>query len=1263
MAFGDQFNGGSSSASQGGDFGAQFSGQLAPKPKSSGGLLGDISSNIGNIGDMATQAPVGILKFGEDLSHDVLNANNLPNQFMVQGLHDQGINTNTGTAAKDVLTGLSFLNPLTVMQSAQAAITGDQSPIDRANAQAADTEREAQSGQPLLNQVETNFSREMPATTGIAKGYGATAQHVAGNVVAIPTAAYQATTGHLGAAQQDLANSPYAQAFTHGQGPSMLTGDAANLAGLGELAGGALGDIARLATAGEGAEAATAPIADGVAAPIAPAPAGPITTAARNALAPYAPQIQAAEGAIKTPTILANQIAGLPGKVFTAPFTGLDLPAAASSIPGIQSVIDEAGQQTGAHLPGLSDIPAISNFADERGVRADVRHQASNVLPGIGKTTLSPVAQGAVDAEGLLQSPAESQAVNAIGAGVLNPSTVPAIKAAIEAPVPLEAQALHAPTGLPITPVGQPVADANGILHQATTESKQGIPVSEITHQPAQLLPATPETQAARLQSIAPGLSPQALDVADQYFKAKAGQPVVDPELAGRIDQATALTQPASQLMEQRYLDQTGVQKPVPPEWRQENALTATQPRQSLIDKDLANSQSYQDLKAQVDRADNPPVAPDGSFVVHGPAGDPQQLATMKAALDAHVQALKDDPQYAPVGYKPIIDLNQNIVNTVKSQADAYATIDPALAEAHLAIGAQLATTLQDAVDQATPNRHLIYGEQPETPATSGAQGPGVKKLSNEMQRKTKTVDYSIKAQAGKQLVEIAKQNQNMANQQILSQYGQTAEEAGITDPEVLAAEIKRTGMVPVNANGQKIDPSNIQMTATVGPNGEQVPATTLVPKAVYQGLRDSQRGNEFGGLAKTYDKGLGYVKLATMGLRPAYTVGKAVGNVILASVQGASPGSLLGAVPRALELMNHPEVDEVGASVLGHDQFTQNLHDITQEENGVTQNPVEAKAQAVSKLAYKPSQWMENFMHSLVYSAKRDDAEGAAAAADEMVKAGKMTPEQANVIKDSQYSPEEDAKRALQTMGDMDNLSYAERNYVRRIMPFYPWYRHITQLVMRLPVENPYQAAWFLHLGTQFSPNKNTPGLPDYMQAAFPVGGGNYITSGSHGLGVLGRGDEDSSPLLSPGGLLKGLTPPLQWAGAAYGFNAQNGTYLTSSPGTGPRDPEGRPQLGWETPTTDAGYLLNQIPMAKAAYGLFNPTVARYDSNEPIYSAGHTIPSSNQGFLGMPASLASYLTGVGLSHQDLAANAARVAKRQAADAKARAKYQQESEG
>lgn len=222
----------------------------------------------------------------------------------------------------------------------------------------------------------------------------------------------------------------------------------------------------------------------------------------------------------------------------------------------------------------------------------------------------------------------------------------------------------------------------------------------------------------------------------------------------------------------------------------------------------------------------------------------------------------------------------------------------------------------------------------------------------------------------------------------------------------------------------------------------------------------------------------------------------------------------------------------------------------------------------------------------------------------------------------------------SLKTMGDFGNMGAGERTFIRRALPFYPWYKHIAKATLRFPMENP---ARFLQ--SQAWANRVTggpqaqPAGAEYLGGMVPMGGGRFLSVGGADLGM----NVENNPLLNPTNTFTGVAPPLQWLAAANGLNLARGRELQTAPGQ-------------NRASAMAGYAINQLPILKMPADVLDTIrgeggIVRGDTRAPIVSGGHPILQSAQGIGPLPASAISYLTGATYQEPNLPAAAARAKK------------------
>jgi hypothetical protein len=186
--------------------------------------------------------------------------------------------------------------------------------------------------------------------------------------------------------------------------------------------------------------------------------------------------------------------------------------------------------------------------------------------------------------------------------------------------------------------------------------------------------------------------------------------------------------------------------------------------------------------------------------------------------------------------------------------------------------------------------------------------------------------------------------------------------------------------------------------------------------------------------------------------------------------------------------------------------------------------------------------------------------------------------------------------KSALNAMGDFSRMTTFERQYVKKLVPFYPWLRHQTEAMLRLPIEHPARAIWMAHLATLYADDNERRGIEEGFGAN--VGGMN--------IGSLLPFPE-TVPLTSPTELLGALTPGLSAPLAlTTGLNlrAQGGPSQFARP-------RGEPRSGglYKRPAEAGYYAAGLTPISRllrdvTGYGVgpgggpeLNQGVARYSA------------------------------------------------------------------
>ena len=113
-------------------------------------------------------------------------------------------------------------------------------------------------------------------------------------------------------------------------------------------------------------------------------------------------------------------------------------------------------------------------------------------------------------------------------------------------------------------------------------------------------------------------------------------------------------------------------------------------------------------------------------------------------------------------------------------------------------------------------------------------------------------------------------------------------------------------------------------------------------------------------------------------------------------------------------------------------------------------------------------------------------------------------------------------AKEINRTLGDFTSMGDFEKGFVRRVIPFYAWYKAIFKITLGLPVNNPLRATILWKLGQLGQEHMADYGNPR-IYGAVPFAGGILRTGGYNpyatipdtlrSLGVLARGELGAIP------------------------------------------------------------------------------------------------------------------------------------------------------
>jgi hypothetical protein len=965
-------------------------------------------------------------------------------------------------------------------------------------------------------------------------------------------------------------DTPYAKAYREGELPSVLIGDVGNLAVGGELLGGATSRAARAATRAEGAVKAASPI-ERAAAEAAAAP-----SKVQEVLAPRAPMLRAADETLGGGTALANRIAGAP----------LTVPLRA----GREVLAPLAGRE-GYALSGI--LPSSERFAGA----------VDAVQTGIRDYTAARQAQGA------MQSGAASLGRDDVA------RVAESFKAAADSLTPAEHQAIYvARTGLG----EQSWLDLDQAVRAGQDAGQQSLlGVDTITGQPREVM-----------------------DVLKAWDEAKRAEtPTPDQaDLLNRLGKASDDLTAAEDIANVRRLNNEGERTLLPADNTRGQQVFGDEPIEPFVQRQLERDPEYVAARSEASAA-QPPAQPS----LFDDATRPNVAA--EARLAEKERLARENPRNYPTEWrlaKQMRDEGATKATQLADELDAAGLADEA-AEIRRAAEA-MPSTIDDMLEAGWQRPEHVragrFDDEGLLPSESKGR-PRLRRGIFERERKGTDVDFDPKVQTRRLIADLHRQNLNIAVRQGLERVAESRPAvlddilAAADSPRAVAAEMRRAGYEPVDRrtlDRQKADAVDVQ--------GD---GTAWVPKATVDGMEAAFNvvdGPESKAL-QAYDKGMSLWKAGVLPLNPRWLVGNVVGNTLLAAatlgVRDVLNPNLWSETRRALR---NPDDRTLG--LLGRGASEAELGKLLGDESvpGEAVTGVKGRAgQAVGGIlrkSYRANQAIDDFTHVLIYTAKKNEAKRYLADLDGMLAKGEITPERHAALSKppekirsggpKAWTDEQAAAEALKYAGDFMNMSKVERNVVRRAMPFFSWARHITQLVGRLPLENPYRVAWTMKITDMFSDDDE---LPDWLRGAIPLGDESFLRiPGNPYGGVAG----DENPFFNPAQMLSSLTPAVQVPLGAFNIS-----------GRGPVNPS-MDKPGFIGADSLQGYLTNQIPLIRTAADTVQGPEARYMDRTPVTSRGRSVENDLLG--GRWAAPVQYFTGMSVAQPDLAEEARKKLKK-----------------
>jgi hypothetical protein len=399
---------------------------------------------------------------------------------------------------------------------------------------------------------------------------------------------------------------------------------------------------------------------------------------------------------------------------------------------------------------------------------------------------------------------------------------------------------------------------------------------------------------------------------------------------------------------------------------------------------------------------------------------------------------------------------------------------------------------------------------------------------------------------------------QNQTKVDLTNHFGRNAGEF-VEDPSVLSREeldraVRAKGYVPLKGE-------------IYGPETKVVPEFVAQESSKYdKQMTDSVFYNLLNGVNSKWKTGI-------LALSPRWHMGNIVGNAMMAMVYGGvGPGELVQHLNRIRkEGGGLKALYEAGGAVEGRPAELLN-QGVTRFEHELSRKrgpgPVKEPG-PIGKLAehsYRANEFADAMFRTAVYDAKL----------------GRGIPSEAAL------------KQTMNAMGNFSRMTHFERTWVRQFLPFYPWLRHQTQAILRLPLEHPVRAAWMGHLANMYTDPSMTPqdlrllGLRT-PQSWGPLGGINLST-------INPFADPTRMPLVDPSSIGQSLSPVLKLPAAVAGLDIAK-----QPPGQFTR-PGGK--TGFLTPKELAYYVSQQVPFLNTGVNVaLDPRISRYKTGEPVPS------------------------------------------------------------
>lgn len=612
----------------------------------------------------------------------------------------------------------------------------------------------------------------------------------------------------------------------------------------------------------------------------------------------------------------------------------------------------------------------------------------------------------------------------------------------------------------------------------------------------------------------------------------------------------------------------------------------------------------------------------------------------------AHARALQQI-EAEPARYRPLVAVGRVMHKQVTDLADQLDKAVPGAGDPLRAAAAELLVTSKRAFDEGIDPVFLIGKPKPAAPSrlsgprdySPGAELP-VRRATGHLSRRHTGVRH------GQTLADVVAAERRRLAQIIANETGERVKalvgrpirdvlrERGMSDAEINAMDGGRLRQAIEDGRMWAAwDPGAAhQELGSRLTDAEITPDTVVIPASAWREFRRYAEGR-FGTAENWIDIGHRVWKGGVLALTGRWHAGNIIGNAIMAMLgAGLTPGRYWRAMGQARQILRATDMGQ-----------------ITPEYQAMLERMPSRVRAGLARGAYAPpellrrglaaSDWQRiAFPEELAVSKLRhpirwsyemngfiDDVNRLAVYLDRLDRGLTDTDiryfrqEYPELVGLSRQQLEQEAaiRLSLRAMGDFTKMRPWERKIVKRILPFWPWLRHITKLSGNLVIHHPVRVAWTLHLVDVFDDEED---LVPFLRGAVPVGENLWlrlpnINPFADVLGAVAVGDEG----YEPEGVLASVSPLITTGAAALlGMDVRSARDLPSAIPALDRygRPRGRPLI---TRPRELAYMLgSQIPQFAAAREAIpalwgSRAVRRYPGGEPYVVGGRFIPANQQ--------------------------------------------------